>query len=135
VDDVARAVCIALERSETIGGAYPLGGPAALTLRQMLERVLLAMEEQRIIVGVPVSVLYPVVALAQRVLPNPPVTTSLLDLLSVDNTVPDSALMSVFGITPTPFAPEEIRYLKAITFADAVRSMFGHEASARSTHW
>jgi NADH dehydrogenase len=125
VDDVARAIGIALERPDTVGGTYALGGPAALTLRQMVERVLLAMDEERTFVSVPIAVLYPLVALAERVLPNPPVTTSLLDLLNVDNTVPDPALKGVFGIEPTPFAPEEISYVKQITFADALRAMMG----------
>jgi uncharacterized protein YbjT (DUF2867 family) len=125
VDDVARAIAVALERPETVGGVYPLGGPAALTLRQMVERVLLAMDEERTLVSVPIAVLYPMVALAERLLPSPPVTTSLLDLLNVDNTVPGSALKDVFGITPTPFAPEEISYLKQISVGDALRAMMG----------
>jgi hypothetical protein len=91
----------------------------------MVERVLLAMDEERTFVNVPIAVLYPLVALAERVLPNPPVTTSLLDLLNVDNTVSDSALQDVFGIMPTPFAPEEISYVKQITVSDALRSMLG----------
>ncbi|HEU4640852.1 MAG TPA: complex I NDUFA9 subunit family protein [Gemmatimonadaceae bacterium] len=123
VGDVARAVGAALDTPETIGHAYPLGGPAALTLRQMTERVLLAMDEERVLVGVPVWLLRPLVALAQRILPHPPVTTSLLDLLEVDNTVGDSSPWHELGITPTPFAPEELTYLKDITLRDAIDSL------------
>lgn len=125
VDDVARAVAHALESPNTVGGSYGLGGPAALTLRQMVERVLLAMNTSRVLVAVPVPVLRPLIAVAQRLLPNPPVTTGLLDLLAVDNTVPDNALHAVFGITPTPFAPEELRYLRDISVAEALRSLLG----------
>jgi NADH dehydrogenase len=121
--DVARVIARALERSATIGGTYALGGPAALTLRQMAERIFLAMDVQRVILPLPVSVLRPILALLQRVLPNPPVTTSLLDLLGVDNTVADNALWDVFEVEPTPFAPEEIAYLKQITVRDALRSL------------
>jgi NADH dehydrogenase len=91
----------------------------------MAERIFLAMDVKRAVVPIPVTLLRPLVALLQRVLPNPPVTTSLLDLLAVDNTVADNALFSVFRIEPTPFAPEELRYLKVFTAGDAVRSMFG----------
>lgn len=125
VEDVARAVAHALESADTVGGSYGLGGPAALTLRQMVERVLLAMGTSRMLVAVPVAALRPLVAVAQRLLPNPPVTTSLLDLLAVDNRVPDNALQAVFGIAPTPFAPEELRYLRDITAGQALRSLFG----------
>jgi hypothetical protein len=32
--------------------------------------------------------------------------------------------MSVFGITPTPFAPEELLYLRHISFGEALQSLF-----------
>jgi hypothetical protein len=53
------------------------------------------------------------------------VTTSLLDLLAIDNTVPDNTITTVFGLEPTPFAPEELRYLQQITTGEAFRSIFG----------
>ena len=85
--------------------------------------MLLAMDEKRVLVGVPVWLLRPLIALAQQVLPHPPVTTSLLDLLGVDNTVGDSSPWHELGITPTPFAPEELTYLKDITLRDAIDSL------------
>lgn len=124
VRDVARAVGTALVRSDTIGGVYALGGPAPLSLREMTERVLLAMRARRVIADIPRQLLAPVVALLQRVLPNPPVTTSLLELLGQDNVVPENAL-SYLGIEPTPFAPEELEYLRRITVRGAVRAMLG----------
>jgi len=75
---------------------------------------------------VPVSlkVLRPIVALAQRVLPNPPVTSNLLDLLALDNTVANNALTDYFKVTPTPFAADELQYLRRITARNALRSLF-----------
>ena len=89
----------------------------------MTERILVAMNASRILVGVPVAVLRPVIAVAQRLLPKPPVTTSLLDLLKFDNVVEPNELETELGIDPTPFAPEELLYLREITFASALRSM------------
>jgi hypothetical protein len=111
--------------SDTARRAYALGGPAQLTLRHMVERILLAMGTKRLLFPLPTALLRPVIALVQRVLPNPPVTTELLDLLSVDNVVPGNALREAFGIMPTPFAPEELRYLEDITARDALRSLLG----------
>ena len=125
VDDVARVVGKALEHDKTIRRAYALGGPAQLTLRHMVERVLVAMEAKRLLIPVSVAVLRPIIALAQRLLPNPPVTTELLDLLAIDNVVSGDALRSDFGIMPTPFAPEELEYLRGITTRDALRSLVG----------
>lgn len=125
VDDVAKVVRRALDDDGTIGMSYPIGGAIPLTLRQMAERILLAMQARRRIIGVPLGLTRPLVALAERLLPNPPVTTELLNLLAVDNTVPHNAITSAFGITPTPFAPEELLYLRRVTVREALRSMLG----------
>ncbi|HEY0242815.1 MAG TPA: complex I NDUFA9 subunit family protein [Gemmatimonadaceae bacterium] len=123
VGDVAQAVVKCLEDRSTVGRTYSIGGPAPLTLREMTERILVAMNASRILVGVPVAALRPLVAAAQAMLPTPPVTTGLLDLLKFDNVIPSNDLISELGISPIPFAPEELLYLRAITFGDAVRSL------------
>ena len=83
------------------------------------------MEAKRLLVPLPTTVLRPLIAIAQRVLPNPPVTTGLLDLLAIDNVVEGDALRADFGLVPIPFAPEELEYLRAITLRDALRSLVG----------
>lgn len=124
VRDVARTVRVSLEKQATRRGTYSLGGPTPLSLREMTERILTAMGVKRKIVSVPVGTLRPLIALAASALPNPPVTTALLDLLGLDNTVPDNALVPVFGVNPTPFAPDELQYLRRITASDALGSLF-----------
>src|SRR5687767_174765 len=123
VSDVARAIVKILEDEKTIGHNYEVGGAAPLTLRQMTERILIAMNASRVLVGIPVKALRPVVAAAQRLLPHPPVTTELLDLLAFDN-VTELNNLPQLGIEPTPFAPEELLYLRKITFGSALRSLF-----------
>ena len=123
VGDVAQAVLKCLEDDSTINHTYDIGGAVPVNLRQMAERILVAMNASRILVGVPVAVLRPIIALAQRLLPRPPVTTSLLDLLDIDNVVPKNDLVGELRIAPVPFAPEELLYLRKISFGDAVRSM------------
>lgn len=124
VDDVARVVRLSLEKKETVSQMYDLGGAIPLTLRQMTERILTAMGTDRKLVPVPVRVLRPIVALAQRILPNPPVTSSLLDLLALDNTVAHNALTEHFRLVPIPFAADELQYLRRITARNALRSLF-----------
>jgi NADH dehydrogenase len=123
-DDVARVIRLSLEKKETLGQVYELGGAVPLTLREMTERILTAMGTTRRLVSVPVKVLRPVVALAQKVLPNPPVTPGLLDLLALDNTVARNALTETFKIVPIPFAADELQYLRRITAKNAFRSLF-----------
>ena len=124
VQDVARAIADALEREDAVGRVYAIGGHVALTLEQMMERVLLAMDAKRRIVSMPQNLLRPVAAIAQRILPNPPVTTTHFEILGVDNTVPRNDLREVFGVLPAPFAAEELMYLRRITAWTAIRSLF-----------
>lgn len=124
VADVARAVAKVLGNDNSIGKSYSLGGPTPLTLRQMTERILIAMNTSRVLVGIPVAALRPLVALAGHLLPHPPVTTGLLDLLAIDNVIPQNDLKDTLGIEPVPFAPEELLYLQKITAGSAIRSLF-----------
>jgi NADH dehydrogenase len=124
VDDVARVVRMSLEKKDTVQQVYDLGGAVPLTLRDMTERILTAMGTSRRLVPIPVRVLRPIVALAQRLLPNPPVTSSLLDLLALDNTVANNALTEKFKIVPIPFAGDELQYLRRITAKSAIKSLF-----------
>ncbi|HJQ54971.1 MAG TPA: complex I NDUFA9 subunit family protein [Gemmatimonadaceae bacterium] len=124
VDDVARVVRLSLEKKETVHQSYDLGGAVPLTLRQMTERILLAMGTSRKLVPVPIRLLRPLVAVAQKILPNPPVTTGLLEILSLDNTVSENALTDVFKVVPIPFAADELQYLRRITARGALRSLF-----------
>ncbi|MEO7368607.1 MAG: complex I NDUFA9 subunit family protein [Gemmatimonadaceae bacterium] len=124
VTDVARAVATVLGDDNSIGKSYALGGPMPLSLRQMTERILIAMNTSRVLVGIPVPALRPLVALVGHLLPHPPVTTGLLDLLAMDNVVPQNDLKDALGIEPVPFAPEELLYLRKITAGSAIRSLF-----------
>jgi uncharacterized protein YbjT (DUF2867 family) len=124
VADVARAILKCLEDESTIRRSYTIGGPAPLTLRQMTERILIAMNATRSLVAVPVAALRPLIGFARRLLPNPPVTTSLLDLLEVDNTTEPNDLREKLGIDPVPFAPEELLYLRKISVGSALSSLW-----------
>jgi uncharacterized protein YbjT (DUF2867 family) len=124
VDDVAKVIRLSLEKKETVGRIYDLGGSVPLTLREMVERILSAMGTTRVLIPAPIAMLRPIVAVAQRVLPNPPVTSSLLDLLALDNTVSNNALTDSFGVTPMPFAGDELSYVRRITARSAFRSLF-----------
>lgn len=124
VDDVASVVAKALADDTTRAGIFPLGGPTELTLRQIAERVLITLNTHRLILAVPTAAIRPFVAALWHLVPKPPVTAELLDTLALDNTVPDNTLMTVFGINPTPFAPEELLYLRRVTASNALGSLF-----------
>ncbi|MCY4465587.1 MAG: SDR family NAD(P)-dependent oxidoreductase [Chloroflexi bacterium] len=124
--DVVEATLRCLDDDSTIGAELALGGPDVLTLGEIERRVLDATGSMRLLVPVPASLLRPAVALMQRLLPGSPVNTSLLELLAVPNTVPDNALVTRFGISPTPFAGKHIAYLRDNTLGDTLAKFFGN---------
>jgi uncharacterized protein YbjT (DUF2867 family) len=125
VGDVVEAVVRSLDMDAAIGQAYGLGGPEVLTYADILKRVLAALGARRLLIRVPVPLLRPVVALMGAVLPNPPVTTGLLELLKVDNTVADNALMDVLGITPRAFTPENLAYMRQFSAWGSLKRLLG----------
>lgn len=125
VGDVVEAFVRCIDDRTTIGQEYELGGPEILTYEQIVDRVLKALHTNRIKVKVPVPVLRPVVMLMQAVLPNPPATTALLDLLATSNIVGENALVSKFGMMPRAFAPEDLGYMRNFSMRTTIGKFMG----------
>ena len=120
VHDVVEAVIRSLDDDGTIGKELALGGPEVLSLGEIERRIIEAMNTRRLLRPVPLSLLRPVVLVMQAILPGSPVSSGLLDLLSVPNTVADNALVNHFGIRPIPFSGEHIQYLNDNAIGDAL---------------
>jgi NADH dehydrogenase len=124
VYDVVEAMVRSLDDDQTIGREFELGGPEVLTLGEIEQRVLKAMDTSRTFINAPVGLLRPVVWLIEKTLPGAPVNLTLLELLKEPNVVKDNALVSYFKIEPRPFAGENIAYLKRATAGEALRRFF-----------
>lgn len=122
--DVVEAVVRSLDDDSTIGKELGLGGPEVLTLDEIEKRIIEAMDTWRLLVPAPVFLLRPAVVLMQNVLPGSPVSTSLLELLQVPNTIEDNALVNHFGMEPIPFSGEHIDYLNDNTLGDTFSKFF-----------
>ena len=120
VHDVVEAVIRSLDDDSAIGKELALGGPEVLSLGEIERRIIEAMNMRRLLIPAPLWLLRPVVLVMQALLPGSPVSSGLLDLLSVPNTVADNALVNHFGIQPIPFSGEHIRYLNDNTAGDAL---------------
>ena len=126
VHDVVEAAIRCLADDSTIGAELALGGPEVLRLGEIERRIIDALGTWRILLPVPVALLRPVVRVMEALLPGSPVSTSLLDLLAVPNTVPDNALVKHFGMEPIPFSGEHIAYLRNNTLSDTLAKFFGN---------
>jgi NADH dehydrogenase len=124
VYDVAEAMSRSLDDDSTVGKEFELGGPEVLTMGELERRILETLGTQRILFPAPVGLLRIPVFIMEKTLPGTPVSTSLLELLSVPNTVSDNALVNYFKIEPRPFSGEHIAYLRDNTIGDTVRKLF-----------
>jgi NADH dehydrogenase len=125
VEDVAASFVKALDDRSTIGQEYELGGPEVLTLAEIERRTLEAVGAKRTMVPAPLPLLRVIVALMEALLPNPPVTRSLLELLQVSN-VPANNQVHKFVAQPRPFTVKNIRpYMQEFKAGETLRQYFG----------
>jgi NADH dehydrogenase len=125
VEDVAASVTKALEDAGTIGSAYQLGGPEVLTLEEIERRTMQAIGAQRWMIRFPMPLLRFFVALMESLLPNPPVTRSLLELLAVSNVTTDNQI-NRFVDQPRPFTAQDAAgYMRKFRVADTLRLFMG----------
>jgi NADH dehydrogenase len=101
VDNCANAVVTALDRPETEGKVYELGGPEILTFRQMMELLLREIGRPRLLLPVPAA-MAAFLAYFLEFLPDPPLTRDQIKLLQVDNVVAAGMPgLEALGIVPT----------------------------------
>lgn len=122
--DVAEATVRCVDDPTTIGKELALGGPEVLNLGEIERRIHKVVGGPRLFVPTPVAVLRPAVWVMERVLPGTPVTSSLLELLAVPNTVADNALVNHFKMTPKAFSGENIKYLGEVSFGQIMSKLF-----------
>ena len=84
VDDVAEAIVRMLADRGTAGQTYELAGPGVYTLRELISFALRLIDKRRLLVPMPFAVAE-IQARLFEFLPSPPLTTSQVDLLRVDN--------------------------------------------------
>lgn len=125
VEDVAAAAIASLDDPATIEKEFELGGPEVLTLEEIERRVLQAIDAHRIMLRFPMPLLRFAVKVMENTLPNPPVTSSLLELLQVENVTSENALPS-FVESARRFDPDYLAtYMKDFTVQGTLRSFMG----------
>lgn len=125
VEDVATSVAAALNDETTIGEEFELGGPEVLTLEEIERRTLRAIAARRWMIRFPMPLLRVIVTLMETLLPNPPVTRNLLELLAVSNVTEKNAIRR-FVPDPRPFKEEYIApYMRQFRVRDTLASYLG----------
>ncbi|MFQ5943960.1 MAG: complex I NDUFA9 subunit family protein [Anaerolineales bacterium] len=125
VEDVVTCIVRSLSEPATIYREYELGGPEILILEEIERRTLAAVGSKRSLVRFPMPLLRLIVTFMEALLPAPPVTRSLLELLAVSNVTQDNAL-SHFVDTPRPFTPENTApYMRQFDARSTLAQFFG----------
>jgi NADH dehydrogenase len=106
VGDDAEAVVAAASGQAKAGRTYELGGPEVFSNRQLLEKVLAAVNRRNAILPLPAGV-GTLLALPMSLLPKPLITADQVTLLQIDNVVSHAAIrdkrtLQAFGLTPRP---------------------------------
>jgi uncharacterized protein YbjT (DUF2867 family) len=124
VGDVAEAIVKAIDDPKTIRKEFELGGPEILTLEEIEHRTLSALNAKRLFIRFPLPLLRIIVRMMELLLPSPPVTSSLLELLAISNVTDQNALPD-FVSTPRHFEPENIAtYMKTFRVRDTLSQYF-----------
>lgn len=124
VEDVASSVLKALDDPSTAQQEFELGGPEILTLEEIERRTLTAVGARRWMIPFPMPLLGVIVTLMELLLPAPPVTRSLLELLAVSNVTSNNAIAR-FVDQPRAFTPENVRdYMRSFKVSQTLKQFF-----------
>jgi uncharacterized protein YbjT (DUF2867 family) len=124
VEDVAACVVESIDDYATLRKEYELGGPEILTLEEIERRTLKALGVQRALIRFPMPLLRFAVTLMEILLPSPPVTRSLLELVSVRNVTTFNSIHR-FVPNPRPFtAKNAATYMRSFRLRDTLRQFF-----------
>ena len=127
-DDAAEAIVRAVANPDESpvenGQIVELGGPHTMTYNEITDAVAEAMGRRLIKIHVPISMLSPAVKLMNLVLPTPPVTTSQLQMLRLNNIPRGRPFEDVFGFAPVPMSGNS-DYVRRVGYREALQIVAG----------
>jgi NADH dehydrogenase len=100
VEDVAEAIALVLQRTERDAITLECGGPRVYTYEELIRSVAREAGRKPILFPVPLAVWY-ALARTAKILPNPPITRSQVELMQVDTVAsPQLPGLGELGIVP-----------------------------------
>jgi uncharacterized protein YbjT (DUF2867 family) len=111
VGDVAEAVAQALERPAAVSQTYGIGGPATLTMDEIVRTMLRVMGKRKPLLHSP-TWLMKLVTAPLTLLPTPPLSPAAVDFVVQEAPVDNGPLLRDLGLRLTPLE-EGLAYLRA----------------------
>ncbi len=100
--DVVEAIVRALDAEGSASPSYDLGGPERLTHRALVQRAAALYDRKPIILPVPLGLAQGFAGLIERLLADPPVTRTMLEILQQDDRIDEAAICDELGLELTP---------------------------------
>ncbi len=133
VEDVARCIGAAVDRETLKGKTIEIGGPEQISYNDIVGAVSRTLGKRRVRAHVPVWLMWPMAAAAQKLLPRPPLTTDQLRMVSLRNVAERRAVEENFGFTPRSLEGN-IDFVKSISWTDGLRMALGAMPSRIRDH-
>ncbi len=111
VKDLVKAMRMSITMDETKGRVFEIGGPQRYTFDEIIDLIAKVLGRKRLKVHVPMPFMRMGAAVAETILPVPPITRDQLLMLEEDNVTDENSLSDVFGIEPTDFEKGMRTYL------------------------
>jgi NADH dehydrogenase len=102
VEDVASCFAAALEKPETVGRTFELGGPETYGFEQLLDLLAEDAGIERPRAHLPAALVRTAVAVLSRLAPGFPITSDQLTMLLEDNVCDITDMQTVLGVQPAP---------------------------------
>jgi len=100
--DVVSAVMQALTGAETVARRLQLGGPESLSHRELIQRAALISGDSPRVVSLPYRPVLWLVAVLEHLLPSPPMTTSMLEILVQNDEIDNTEALGELSLKLTP---------------------------------
>jgi NADH dehydrogenase len=103
IDDVTVCFVRALTAAAATNQTISLGGADELSLNEMLAEIALCADVRKLAVHIPMPLMFAGAAVAQTLLPNPPITVGQLRMLREGSACDIGPMKRIFGIEPKGF--------------------------------
>ncbi len=113
VQDLTTTLQWLLEEPASLNRRYEIAGPEQLRLAECVKLILASAGLRRVIVPIGAPYLRLAVALMERILPHPPLTTSFLDYVAANRTTDLDSLPRVIGLQPSRMI-DRLEYLEDV---------------------
>ena len=124
VEEVGSIVSLVVGNPRFGGRTIEIGGPDHLTYDEIVDIIKRTLKVKRLKAHVPLPLMRGLVRIMEAIIPNPPATTSQLEMLALDNVTDLDAMERVFRMKPRSLEGN-IGYIGSMSQMEALRVSLG----------